>query len=269
MLFPSPLPVLVRTTNRTRSNRRKGAAPIPVVSTVVAAAAGAEALESRRLLSTSWFVSPGGSNFNPGSLSQPFRTIQHAAGVAQPGDTVNIRAGTYHETVTAPRSGTSAAPITFQAYNGEKVVVDGADSITNWTKYSGSIYKAQLPWDLGVGKNQIFVDGQSMIEARWPNTTVLSHPKLATVQGGSAAFTYSHHTANVQALEPAGEPNDTLPDRIAAAYDGQKFDVPVSFTDGQTHRVELYMMDYDQQGRSQVVSATDNATGATLTSTGV
>ena len=78
-----------------------------------------------------------------------------------------------------------------------------------------------------------------------------------------------HHTANLTALEPAGEPNDTLPDRVAAAYYGNTFDVPVRFTDGQTHRVELYMMDYDQAGRAQSVTATDNAGGAVLSTTSV
>src|ERR1700726_1552925 len=59
-----------------------------------------EALESRRLLSASWFVSTTGADTNPGTLAAPFRTIQHAANLAQPGDTVQIRGGIYRETVT-------------------------------------------------------------------------------------------------------------------------------------------------------------------------
>ena len=42
-----------------------------------------EKLESRELLSTSWYVSPSGSTSNPGTLAAPFKTIQQAANVAE------------------------------------------------------------------------------------------------------------------------------------------------------------------------------------------
>src|SRR5688572_1043280 len=65
-----------------------------------------ESLETRTLLST-YFVSTGGDDGSPGSESAPFRTIQQAANVAQPGDTVLVRGGTYRETVRPARSGNS------------------------------------------------------------------------------------------------------------------------------------------------------------------
>src|SRR5688500_14247788 len=70
------------------------------------AVAAPEPLESRVLLS-SYFVSTAGNDAHAGSASAPFRTIQRAADVAQPGDTVFVRGGTYRETVTPRRSGTS------------------------------------------------------------------------------------------------------------------------------------------------------------------
>src|SRR5690348_2553713 len=73
-----------------------------------------EPLESRTLLSTSWFVSPGGSDSNPGTIAAPFHTIQRAANVAQAGDHVEIRAGVYHENVVPQHSGTSSAPTVFE-----------------------------------------------------------------------------------------------------------------------------------------------------------
>jgi hypothetical protein len=135
-----------------------------------------------------YYVSPSGSDSAPGTLSQPFQTIQKAASIMVAGDTVLIRAGVYRETVTPANSGTQNAPITYMPYNGESVTVSGADVIpaSSWTLSSGNIYAAPIPWDLGNGANQVFLDGQMMIEAQWPNTTLdVSHPTVALTSGGS------------------------------------------------------------------------------------
>src|SRR5262245_48229878 len=88
-----------------------------------------------------YYVATTGSDGNPGTLGQPFQTIQKAASVMVAGDTAYIRAGTYRETVTPARSGTQMAPITFQPYDGESVTISGADRIpeSSWTISSGNI----------------------------------------------------------------------------------------------------------------------------------
>ncbi|HWE03961.1 MAG TPA: Ig-like domain repeat protein [Tepidisphaeraceae bacterium] len=131
--------------------------------------AAIEALEARRLL-TAWYVATTGVPTNNGSLNQPFATIQAAANVAGPGDTVYIMGGVYHETVTPPTGGTPGAPITFEPYHGQSVTIDGADPVTGWSLYQGATYSSPLSWDLGEGNNQVFVDGTMVNEARWPNT---------------------------------------------------------------------------------------------------
>ncbi|MDB5171437.1 MAG: carbohydrate-binding cenc domain protein [Phycisphaerales bacterium] len=163
-------------------NATSGKKPTPTRGAALRAAV--ETLESRELLSANWFVAPSGSDTNSGSLSSPFKTIQRAANLAQPGDHVEIRAGVYHEAVTPAHSGNPSAPITFEAYNGEHVTVSGADPVGGWAKYSGNIYQASMPGDMGAGNNQIFVDGRALTQARWPNTTVgdPSHPTNATMQ---------------------------------------------------------------------------------------
>src|SRR5262245_60270523 len=42
-----------------------------------------------------WYVAPGGNDTNPGTIAQPFQTIQKAQTVVSPGDTFYIRGGTY------------------------------------------------------------------------------------------------------------------------------------------------------------------------------
>lgn len=145
-----------------------------------------EGMEARLLLST-WYVATSGADSNPGSLRQPFQTIQQAANVAQPGDTVMIRGGTYRETVVPSQSGADGAPITFEPYRGEKVTIDGANPINQWTTASNGIRQATVPWDLGTGNNQLFYNGQAMTEARWPNTkagpAALWQPAFAQMSG--------------------------------------------------------------------------------------
>src|SRR5579871_1689879 len=116
-----------------------------------------EQLEARSLLSN-FVVSPSGSDSNVGDLAHPFATIQHAASVAQPGDTVYIRGGTYHETVTPARSGISGAPIIFEPYDGASVTVSGADPVGGWTAGANSVYSTSPGWNLGDNNNQVFLD---------------------------------------------------------------------------------------------------------------
>ena len=126
-----------------------------------------------------YFVAPSGKDTNNGlSVAAPFATIQKAATMMVAGNTCLIRGGVYRETITLPRSGTAAAPITFAAYNNETVTISGTDPITGWTHESPNIYRADsMPagWvTLGEG-NQVFQGAGSQAslamkpEARWPN----------------------------------------------------------------------------------------------------
>jgi hypothetical protein len=75
---------------------------------------------------TTYYVSTTGSDSNPGTLSRPWRTIQHAANTVTAGDTVYVRNGVYNEVVTMKSSGSeSAGFITFSSYPGELASLDG------------------------------------------------------------------------------------------------------------------------------------------------
>jgi hypothetical protein len=134
-----------------------------------------------------YYVSPSGSDAWPGTLAQPFATIQFAANQLGAGDTLNIRAGSYHEYVTVPSSGTATAPITIQAYSGECPALVGAATVSGpWTIYSGSIYGAAWPSQ----PVQVFSDGHLLNEARWPNTAAedFAGQTYALAEAGSYDF---------------------------------------------------------------------------------
>jgi len=69
-----------------------------------------------------------GSDANPGSKDQPWKTIQHALPFLAPGDTLLLRGGTYFENVYCAVVGTKDKPITIRSYPGEVAILDGGFS---------------------------------------------------------------------------------------------------------------------------------------------
>ena len=72
-----------------------------------------------------YYVATNGSDSNPGTLAQPFRTINKGIGILRAGDTLLVRAGTYDERpYVSKKYGTSwDNAITIKAYPGEAVTI--------------------------------------------------------------------------------------------------------------------------------------------------
>lgn len=81
-------------------------------------------MASTTLQAATYVVSTTGKDTNPGTLAAPLLTLQRAANLAKPGDTVQVRGGIYKQRTVVQVSGTASAPITFRNYNGEQVVYD-------------------------------------------------------------------------------------------------------------------------------------------------
>src|ERR1043165_1519669 len=99
----------------------------------------------------------------------PEHSIQAAVNIAQPGDTIVIGPGIYRETIVFPRNGTAEKPIVVRGSGDGRTIVSGCEPVGGWTKHSGEIWKAPMPWTLGVGRNQVFDSSGVLIEARFPN----------------------------------------------------------------------------------------------------
>ena len=81
--------------------------------------------EASAISGTVYYVAPTGNNSNPGTESQPWRTIQKAANTLVAGDTVYIKAGTYRENVVTQNSGSAGNYIMYSANPGDTVTIDG------------------------------------------------------------------------------------------------------------------------------------------------
>lgn len=119
----------------TSSSKSSTATSSSVASVVISSSSKSSVVSSVSSSSSSnpqvggnYYVAPTGSDSNNGSISTPWKTIQYAVSKAIAGDTVNVRAGTYNETVTISRSGNSGAGqrIIFRNYPGEHPVIDAA-----------------------------------------------------------------------------------------------------------------------------------------------
>ena len=85
-------------------------------------------IASSEVFAQTYYVSPSGSDSNPGTITHPWKTFKYAQGQLSAGDTLYMRDGIYLEgsAVSITRKGTAADPITIQSYPGEQATISGA-----------------------------------------------------------------------------------------------------------------------------------------------
>lgn len=180
---------------------------------------------------TEHHVAVTGSDANPGTREAPFRTIQHAAEVARPGDTVTVHAGLYRERVNPPRGGRSETErIVYQAAAGETVEIRGSEVVKGWTRVRDDLWKAAIPasvfgafnpfadeirgdWFDPKGRKHhtaaVYLDGDWLVEAARLPDVVDGAP--SPVPGASLWFAEVGPSATVVwARFPGADPNARL-----------------------------------------------------------
>src|ERR1044072_4742184 len=86
------------------------------------------------IVGVTYYVAASGSDINPGTESEPFRTIQRAADVVSAGDLVMVGDGIYTDEdgdgaiVMLRRGGTSSALVTFKSRNKWRAKLDGQNN---------------------------------------------------------------------------------------------------------------------------------------------
>lgn len=118
-----------------------------------------ESLETRLLLSTTYYVSPSGSDANAGTNpAAPWQTVAKVdATTFNPGDQILFqRGGQWHESLNASSSGTVAAPITYGAYGSANLpnpLFIGSDPLNNasFTLVSGTTSTYSLTTVTAIG----------------------------------------------------------------------------------------------------------------------
>jgi Right handed beta helix region len=85
-----------------------------------------------------YFVALNGSDSNPGTKDRPFQTLHAGIRRLQPGDTLSVREGVYHEPLidTIPGGTSWQAPVTLTAFEGEKVTICAPPGATEVLRFS-------------------------------------------------------------------------------------------------------------------------------------
>ena len=115
--------------------------------------AGAAALlAAAQLTAGTYYVATNGNDSNPGTQSQPFRTVQRGVNAAAAGDTIIVQDGFYAPpssagcsggsgyAVSINKAGTASAPITLKAASQWGATLDGGGCHSSIYLYSGANY---------------------------------------------------------------------------------------------------------------------------------
>jgi hypothetical protein len=150
-------------------------------------------------------VAPTGSDLADGDESTPLRTINRAAALAQPGDTVLVHAGEYREWVKPRHGGLSdARRITYAAAPGEHVVIKGSERVTDWVSDGGTVWKATVD-------NTLFGDFNPYREEVWGDWVVRADRKhLGEVYLNGRSF---YEVASREAVDNPATRTEAVDDR--------------------------------------------------------
>jgi hypothetical protein len=160
--------------------------------------------------------------------------------------TGSVRTGTFSVTVTGTSGSLVHSSTTFLA-----VAVPGPSSAA-FVKQDSS---TQGSWEGVYGQ-----DGYVVIGDLTSNPSYVTPVALVEGQG-----VWGNSPTDIRALQKASNPSS----RIAGVwYSFTSFTVDLNITDGNTHQVALYCLDWDRLGRSETVAVTD-ANGNVLNSESV
>lgn len=95
------------------------------------------------------YVNAKAAHDGNGTKAMPFKHINDAAKIAQPGDEVIVAPGMYREYVNPLNAGREDARITYRSEEPLGAVITGAEVLTGWSLYKGTVWTARV-------KNSVF-----------------------------------------------------------------------------------------------------------------
>ncbi|GII96686.1 right-handed parallel beta-helix repeat-containing protein [Sinosporangium siamense] len=134
-----------------------------------------------------FYVDPAGDDAAPGTIEQPFATLDRARAAAGPGSVITLRGGVHR--LTAPLLLSAAdSGIVFEAHGygtaaQEDVVVSGGRRVTGWQRGEDGVHRAEVP---GLATRQLYVSGRRAVRASIPLDLALTRTETGYVTGDPA-----------------------------------------------------------------------------------
>jgi len=209
---------------------------------------------------TSIAVTPANSSIAIGA-NQPFA----ATGTFTDGSTGNITDAAAWRSSVASVASISATGVAIGLVQGTTDItaavgsIDSPSAVLNVTqpsssaKYLGLDGSSQGAWSGKYGADGHLIANDATVP-----------PAYATVSlAGDTTYTWAASTTDVRALQTANGATT----RIASTYySGTSYSINVNITDGNAHRIALFLLDWDSSARSETIQLLDAASNTVLDS---
>ena len=165
------------------------------------------------------YISTNGNDSNNGSIDSPLLTLEAARDMSKSGTTVYLRGGRYERRASFELLGEKNSKVTYKAYKDEEVILDGGividkkavKKLTDQTVLQriidenarNEIYEIDLkPYNAEYGEygnrgfrrpyvpapNELFINGQEMSIAQYPNIGEKALPMTSLIDKGSVPY---------------------------------------------------------------------------------
>jgi hypothetical protein len=140
-----------------------------------------------------YFVSPTGSDLNPGTLDKPWKTLQKAGDTAVPGDIIKILPGIYNESLIPKNSGTPDKYIIYTSDPGT-AIIDGTGISLNSSGKQALIYVS--------GKSYIKIENLGIKNSTYNCISILNYSSFIdinnmNIQNCREVGIYNSHSNNI------------------------------------------------------------------------
>ena len=126
-----------------------------------------------------------------------------------------------------------------------------------------------------VGSTATFLTTDTTTRGNWPGTygadgqiipnSIQNPPAYASVSlSGASNWTWSNNTTDVRALQSASGSSTLIASTFFAGPPSSSFTINLSLTDGYTHRLALYLCDWDGGNRNETITISDANSRAPL-----
>ncbi len=205
--------------------------------------------------STAYTVSVTPSGSFSGSVSFSASGLPNGASAAFSPASVTAPGSTTMTVTVASSTPVGSYPVTITA-SSASVIQSAAVTLQVYVPATASFLKTDTATQ-GTWKGVYGQDGQAI-----PNDSA-NYPDYAQVSfSGASLFTWVGSTTDVRALQKTA-----ATDRIASTwYAPSSFSIDMNLTDGNSHQVALYCLDWENSGRVETISITDTVSGSVLDS---